>query len=132
MKNLEDIVNTTQITEILSYDEVIQKLNEAKEQNVPIEEGIFGAIGGVVLGSAFGPKLGAAICKALGVDPKGSFGSLITSRLVMGAIGATMGWKMWTYLYKVLFLNKILVVVYNNSKIFSTSINKIVAFCVVY
>lgn len=94
MKNLEDIVNTTQITETSSYDEVIQKLNEAKEQNVPIEEGIFGAIGGVVLGSAFGPKLGAAICKALGVDPKGSFGSLITSRLVMGAIGATMGWKM--------------------------------------
>ena len=49
MKNLEDIVNTNQITETLSYDEVIQKLNEAKEQNVPIEEGIFRAIGGVVL-----------------------------------------------------------------------------------
>ena len=31
MKNLEDIVNTTQITETLSYDDVIQKLNEAKE-----------------------------------------------------------------------------------------------------
>ena len=27
-------------------------------------------------------------------DPKGSFGSLLTSRLVMGAIGTSMGWKM--------------------------------------
>lgn len=93
MKNLEEIANDKPITEELTYDLIIEKLNEAKENGTPIEEGIFGAIGGVVLGSAFGPKLGAAICKALGVDPKGSFGSLITSRLVMGAIGATMGWK---------------------------------------
>ena len=93
MKNLEEIANDKPITEELTYDLIIEKLNEAKENGTPIDEGVFGAIGGVVLGSAFGPKLGAAICKALGVDPKGSFGSLITSRLVMGAIGATMGWK---------------------------------------
>ena len=78
----------------MSYDDIIQKLNEAKENGVPIDEGILGAIGGAILGAAVGPKLGAAICKALGCDPKGAFGSLLTSKLVLGSIGATMGWRM--------------------------------------
>lgn len=82
------------ITEELTYDEIIQKLQEAKENDLPIDEGIFGAIGGAILGATVGPKLGAALCKALGVDPKGTFGSLLTSRLVLGAIGTSMGWKM--------------------------------------
>jgi len=93
MKNLEEIVTDTQITEDLTYDSIIQKLQEAKENNVPIDEGIFGAIGGAILGASVGPKLGNAICKALGVDIKGTFGTLLTSKLVMGSIGATMGWK---------------------------------------
>jgi outer membrane lipoprotein SlyB len=93
MKNIEEIVNEIQLNEDLTYDTIIQKLNEAKENNVPIDEGILGAIGGAVLGAAIGPKLGAAICKALGVDQKGAFGSLLTSKLVMGAIGTTMGWR---------------------------------------
>lgn len=92
MKSMEEIVNP--INEDLTYDDIIQKLNEAKENGTPIDEGIFGAIGGAVLGAAIGPKLGAAICKALGVDQKGTFGSLLTSKLVMGAIGTTMGWKL--------------------------------------
>ena len=92
MKSMEEIANP--INEDLTYDDIIQKLNEAKENNVPLDEGIFGAIGGAVLGATVGPKLGAAICKALGVDPKGTFGSLVTSKLVMGAIGTSMGWKM--------------------------------------
>ena len=95
MKSMEEIVNDqTQINEVLSYDDIIQKLQEAKENNLPIDEGVFGAIGGVILGSTMGPKLGAAICKALGCDPKGSFGSLLTSKLVMGAICGAMGWKL--------------------------------------
>ena len=93
MKSIEEIVNPEQITEELSYDDIIQKLNEAKENNIPLDEGILGAIGGAVLGASFGPKLGAAICKALGCDPKGTFGSLLTSKLVMGSIGGAMGWK---------------------------------------
>ena len=94
MKSMEELANEKNINESLVYDDIIQKLNEAKENGTPIDEGILGAIGGVVLGAAIGPKLGAAICKALGCDPKGTFGSLLTSRLVMGSIGATMGWKM--------------------------------------
>ena len=93
MKSMKEIANESQINETLVYNEIIQKLNEAKENGTPIDEGIFGAIGGAILGSALGPKLGGAICKALGVDPKGSFGSLLTSRLVMGAICTTMGFK---------------------------------------
>ena len=91
---MEELANDEQINETLAYDEIIQKLNEAKENNTPIEEGILGAIGGVILGTTVGPKLGGALCKALGVDPKGTFGSLLTSKLVLGSIGATMGWKM--------------------------------------
>ena len=93
MKSMEEIANENPINESLVYEEIIQKLNEAKENGTPIDEGILGAIGGAVLGTAFGPKLGGAICKALGIDQKGALGSLITSRLVMGAIGTTMGWR---------------------------------------
>ena len=92
MKSMEEIANP--INEDLTYDDIIQKLNEAKENNIPLDEGILGAIGGAVLGASFGPKLGAAICKALGCDPKGTFGSLLTSKLVMGSIGGAMGWKL--------------------------------------
>lgn len=94
MKSIEEIANEQPIVEELNYDSIIQKLQEAKEAGTPIDEGIFGAIGGAILGAAVGPKLGMALCKALGVDQKGTFGSLLTSKLVMGSIGTTMGWKM--------------------------------------
>lgn len=94
MKSLEEIANQQPINEDLTYDTIIEKLQEAKENNVPLDEGIFGAIGGAILGASIGPKLGGALCKALGVDIKGTFGTLLTSKLVMGSIGTTMGWKM--------------------------------------
>lgn len=94
MKSLKEIAEEQQITEELTYDSIIEKLQEAKENNIPLDEGIFGAIGGAILGASVGPKLGGALCKALGVDPRGAFGSLLTSKLVMGSIGLTMGWKM--------------------------------------
>jgi len=94
MKSMKEIAEEGVITEELAYDEIIESLKEAKENNIPLDEGIIGAIGGAILGASFGPKLGGALCKALGVDPKGTFGSLLTSRLVMGAIGTSMGWKL--------------------------------------
>ena len=93
MKSMEELANDNNINESLAYDNIIQKLTEAKENGIPIDEGIFGAIGGTILGTTIGPKLGGALCRALGVDPKGTFGSLLTSKLVLGSIGATMGWK---------------------------------------
>ena len=98
MKSMEELANAKpeeqNVNEALVYDDIIQKLNEAKENGTPIDEGIFGAIGGAILGASIGPKLGAALCRALGVDPKGTFGSLLTSKLIMGSIGVSMGWKM--------------------------------------
>ena len=94
MENIDKFINNEQITEELTYDNVIQKLQEAKEAGTPIDEGILGAISGAILGASFGPKLGNAICSALGVDPKGTFGSILTSRLVLAAIGGKMGWKL--------------------------------------
>ena len=94
MKSMEELANEKNINESLVYDDIIQKLTEAKENGTPIDEGIFGAIGGAILGASIGPKLGGALCRALGVDPKGTFGSLISSRLVMTAIFTKMGWKL--------------------------------------
>ena len=94
MKSIEEIANEGQINESLIYDEMIQKLQEAKENNTPIDEGIIGAIAGGMLGATVGPKLMQAICKALGVDVKGTFGSLLTSKLVMGSVGTAMGWRL--------------------------------------
>ena len=94
MKSIEEIVNEGQINESLIYDEIIQKLNEAKENNIPVNEGIIGAIAGGMVGATVGPKLMQAICKALGVDVKGLFGSLLTSKLVMGSVGTAMGWRL--------------------------------------
>ena len=97
MNTLEDFIKNAEedvkITEELSYDDVIQKLQEAKENDVPIEEGIIGAIVGGLTGATFGPKIGQAICRVLGIDPKGSLGNLITSRLITTAIGTQIGIK---------------------------------------
>lgn len=97
MKTIEEIANNNidnSINEDLSYDKIINLLKEAQEQDIPIEEGIIGAIAGAITGATFGPKIGNAICSALGIDPRGSLGSLITSRLITTAIGTKIGLKM--------------------------------------
>lgn len=94
MKTMEEIAGSQQnINEELAYDDIIQKLTEAKEANIPIEEGLLGALTGGIIGMAIGPKVMKAICKILGVDERGQFGSLLTSRMMTTALGAAMGWK---------------------------------------
>lgn len=91
---MEEIAGSQQnINEELAYDDIIQKLTEAKEANLPIEEGLLGALTGGIIGMAIGPKVMKAICKILGVDERGQFGSLLTSRMMTTALGAAMGWK---------------------------------------
>ena len=91
---MEEIAGSQQyINEELVYDNIIQKLTEAKEANLPIEEGLLGALTGGIIGMAIGPKVMKAICKILGVDERGQFGSLLTSRMMTTALGAAMGWK---------------------------------------
>ena len=93
MKTLEEVANEqNQINESLIYDDMIQKLQEAKEAGTPIDEGFIGALVGGIAGVTIAPLVMKAVCKILGVDPKGQFGSLITSRLVLGALCTEMGW----------------------------------------
>lgn len=89
--NKEEINFITE--DALVYDELIQKLQEAKENNTPINEGIFGALMGGLTGATVGPTIMNAVCKALGIDPKGSMGNLFTSRLICTAVAGYIGWK---------------------------------------
>jgi len=95
MKTIEEIAQQEVVTEDLEqqYNSIIEKLQEAKENKQPIDEGLFGAIVGGVAGVTLIPKLMNAICSVLGIDPKGQLGSLMTSRLVMGAVGVKVGLK---------------------------------------
>lgn len=95
MKSLEEITNETPIVEELDrqYDEIIYKLQEAKQNHQPIDEGLFSSILGGAAGLTFGPAVMGAICDSLGVDKKGALGSLLTSRLILTAVGAKIGWK---------------------------------------
>ena len=94
MRTLDEFTQEhNQITESMMYDDMIQKLQEAKESGKPIDEGLFGAIVGGIAGITIAPSVMKAICKILGVDVKGQFGSLMTSRLVLGALCTEMGWR---------------------------------------
>lgn len=81
------------ITEDVQYDNIIKKLQEAKEAGTPIEEGILGALTGGIIGMSMGPKIMKGICHVLGIDERGQFGSLLTSRMITTALGTYMGWK---------------------------------------
>lgn len=94
MKTLEEIANKSeQINEDLIYDSLIKRLQECKENNTPIDEGLFKAIFGGIGGATIGPPLMKGVCKVLGIDEKGSMGSLMTSRLTLTSLGAYLGWK---------------------------------------
>lgn len=94
MKSMEEVANNI-ISEDLSkqYDDIIAILNEAKENNTPLDEGLFGALFGGITGATAGPAIMKGICKVLGVDEKGTFGNLLTSRVVLTALGGYLGWK---------------------------------------
>lgn len=75
------------------YDEMIQTLIESKENNVPIDEGVFKAILGGVAGATVGPSIMKAVCKVLGISETGSLGNLMTSRLILTALAGYLGYK---------------------------------------
>lgn len=94
MKAITEYVNNTEnINESAVYDDVIYKLTEAKNNNTPIQEGLFGALVGGVAGMTIAPVIMKTLCGILGVDPKGQFGSILTSRLVLTALCTKMGWN---------------------------------------
>lgn len=89
----EDNINIHNINESQVYDKLISNLQEAKDNNVPLDEGLFGSIFGGITGAIAGPAIGKSICKALSIDEKGMLGSLLTSRLFLTALGGYIGWK---------------------------------------
>lgn len=92
---MEEIASQSNIVEDLNtqYDKAIEILKEAKENQQPIDEGLFKAIFGGLVGATAGPAIGKALCKTLGLDEKGMLGNLLTSRLFLTALGGYMGWK---------------------------------------
>lgn len=95
MKNIQDFIDKQekQVNESAVYEDIIAKLQVAKENGTPVDEGLFSAILGGITGVTFGPSIMKALCKILGIDPKGQFGSLLTSRLVLGALATEIGWR---------------------------------------
>lgn len=79
------------------YDYIVESGEIAKSENVPMEEvmdeGLFSALLGSAVSATIGQSIMKAICKCLGVDEKGTLGSLLTSKLVLGALGAEMGYR---------------------------------------
>ena len=95
MKSMETIAQET-ITineEQQAYDNLIQILQEAKANNTPIDEGLGKAILGGLAGATVGPAIMKAVCRVLGINETGPMGSLMTSRLVLTAMGGYLGWK---------------------------------------
>ena len=56
-------------------------------------EGFFGSIFGGLAGFALGKTVGKMIAKVLGIQPKGIFYDMLTSRLVGAALGIALGKK---------------------------------------
>lgn len=95
MKSMETIAQET-ITineEQQAYDNLIQILQEAKANNTPIDEGLGKAILGGLAGATVGPAIMRAVCRVLGINENGPMGNLMTSRLVLTAMGSYLGWK---------------------------------------
>ncbi len=81
------------INESQAYDSIIESLQKAKEEGTPLEEGVIAGILGGVAGVTVGPTIMKAVCKTLGIDEKGALGSLMTSRLILTAMGAKLGFR---------------------------------------
>lgn len=94
-KSIENIIdNESQILEEQqAYDNLIQILQEAKANNTPIDEGLGKALLGGLAGATVGPAIMRAVCKVLGITENGALGNLMTSRLILTAMGGYLGWK---------------------------------------
>ena len=63
---------------------------EGKSLDDVMDEGLFTALLGGVAGSTIGPAIMKAVCHILGIDANGTLGKLLTSSLVLGALGAEL------------------------------------------
>lgn len=95
MKSMESIAqeNITLNEEQQAYDNLIQILQEAKANNTPIDEGLGKAILGGLAGATVGPMIMKGVCGVLGINENGALGNLMTSRVILTALGGYLGWK---------------------------------------
>lgn len=101
MKTLKESIELDrQITEgeNTELNKYIEKcLNECiktgKTFDEVVDEGLFGALVGGITGATIGSSIMKAICKVLGIDERGVLGGLLTSRTVMAAMGANLGYR---------------------------------------
>lgn len=93
MRTMEEVAaqGGNNLTE--QYNKVIELLENARDTEQPIDEGLFKSIFGGLTGAVAGPAIGRALCKTLGLDERGMLGNLLTSRLFLTALGGYMGWK---------------------------------------
>lgn len=89
----KEVINTKRL-----YDYIIESAQIAKEENKPlddvIDEGILTGIIGAVAGATIGKTIMTSLCNILGIQEKGILGDLLTSKMVLGAIGAKLGLRM--------------------------------------
>lgn len=95
MKSMETIAQENIILneEQQAYDNLIQILQEAKANNTPIDEGLGKAILGGLAGATVGPMIMKGVCSVLGINENGALGNLMTSRVILTALGGYLGWK---------------------------------------
>lgn len=78
-------------------DYIIEVNKRSQEENKPVEEiideGVLSAIVGGVVGGAAGKTVMQAVCKALGVKEDSTLGRLLTSRMILTAVGSYLGYK---------------------------------------
>ena len=88
----KEIMNSKKV-----YDYICEAYDISQKENIPMEElldeGIFSAIIGGAVSSTIGVSIMKAICKCLGIDEKGTLGNLLTSRLVLTAMGTQLGYN---------------------------------------
>lgn len=89
----EEMQNTKKL-----YNYIVESAELAKKENTSLDnvldEGIFSALLGGTAGATVGPAIGRAICKVLGVQENGVLGNLLTSRVVLAALGYELGYSM--------------------------------------
>lgn len=79
------------------YNYINESIQIAQEEKKPLDdvldEGILGGILGGVVGATAGPAIMKAVCSALGISENGTLGRLLTSRVVIAAVGASLGYN---------------------------------------
>ncbi len=98
-KKTNSILESFDLSEVhrIEEEQLVQSLLESVESSKTpgqaLEEGILGGIVGGIAGATLAPAIMKTICKILGIQENGTLGQLLTSKLVLGAMGAQLGLK---------------------------------------